>query len=251
VTIGDTLRNRSFARNFPLPVILGLEEQVDGALLELLNNHGFVTLGVEAGRHDAPSSIERFEAALWIALEATGMLEAHQVPDLERRRRLLAAASRGVPRLIEVRHRHAISAGDAFRMERGFANFKPVGKGELLARDRKGPIRSPEDGLILLPLYQGQGNDGFFVSREVRPLWLRISSGLRRWRMHGLVRFLPGVVRSESGPCDLIVDTRVARVYPLEVFHLFGYRKLRQNGSDLVVSRRRYDCEPPGKVPIF
>mgnify|MGYP000107882312 CR=1 FL=1 len=53
LTVGDTLRNRRFSRGFPLPLLLGLEEQVDGSLLEYLNNHGFVTLGVEAGEHEA------------------------------------------------------------------------------------------------------------------------------------------------------------------------------------------------------
>jgi len=40
----------------------------------------------------------------------------------------------------------------------------------------------------------------------------------------------------------------VARVYPLEVFHMFGFRKVRQSGSDLIVSRRRYDLEPPAQI---
>jgi succinylglutamate desuccinylase len=251
LTVGDTLRNRRFAREFPLPVILGLEEQVDGALLELLNNHGFVTVGVEAGRHDARSSLERFEAALWIALCATGILGPGHVPDLERHRRVLAEASRDVPRLIEVRHRHPIREEDLFRMERGYANFTRVGRHELLARDRNGPIRSPEDGLILLPLYQGQGNDGFFISREVGAHWLRVSSVLRRARLHRWMRLLPGVRRSPASPHDLIVDTRVARVYPLEVFHLFGYRKLRSSGEHLVVSRRRFDCKAPREAPLL
>jgi succinylglutamate desuccinylase len=251
LTVGDTLRNRHFARNFPLPRILGLEEQVDGALLELLNNHGFVTIGVEGGLHDAERSTNRLEAALWLALVAAGILSSEDAPDLGPYRRLLREASRGVPRVIEVRHRHPIRDGEGFRMERGYSNFKSVRKGELLARDRNGPIRSPENGLILLPLYQGKGDDGFFVSREVRRFWVRISSVLRRLRMHGLMRFLPGVRRAPDSPLALIVDTRVARFYPLEVFHLFGFRKLRQAGADLVVSRRRYDYRPPRRVSFY
>lgn len=251
LTVGDTLRNRRFARNFPLPRILGLEEQVDGALLELLNNHGFVTIGVEGGLHGAARSTDRIEAALWLALVAAGILSVEDAPDLEPYRRLLREAGRGVPRVIEVRHRHPIRNGDGFRMERGYSNFRSVRKGELLARDRNGPIRSPEDGLILLPLYQGKGDDGFFVSREVRRFWVRVSSVLRRLRLHGVMRFLPGVRRAPDSPLALIVDTRVARYYPLEVFHLFGFRKLRQVGADLVVSRRRYDYHPPKRVSFY
>ena len=50
VTVGDTLRNRAFAEKFCVPVILGLEECIDGSLLEYVNNLGHVTVGVEGGQ---------------------------------------------------------------------------------------------------------------------------------------------------------------------------------------------------------
>jgi succinylglutamate desuccinylase len=248
VTIGDTLRNRQFAQELPLPLILGLEEQVDGALLELLNNRGFITMGVEAGLHDAPASIDRHEAVLWLTIVAAGILREEHAPDLAPLRELLREASRGVPPVIEVHHRHVISNGDEFRMQPGYLNFQRVNEGELLAHDRQGPIHSPADGLILLPLYQGQGDDGFFVSREVASFWLRVSALLRRSRLNRLMRFLPGVRRDPNNPEVLIVDTRVVRVYPLEIFHLSGFRKVRQNGSVLTVTRRRYDLDPPRQI---
>jgi len=48
-----------------------------------------------------------------------------------------------------------------------YANFDPVTKGELLAYDRHGEIRAKFDGLILMPLYQKQGNDGFFIIKDI------------------------------------------------------------------------------------
>ena len=42
-TVGDTLRNRSFAQKFPVPILLGIEEHLDGTMLEYLNNAGAVT----------------------------------------------------------------------------------------------------------------------------------------------------------------------------------------------------------------
>jgi succinylglutamate desuccinylase len=42
-----------------------------------------------------------------------------------------------------------------------------VAAGTLLARDDGGEIRAPFDGLLLMPLYQAQGSDGFFLGREV------------------------------------------------------------------------------------
>ncbi len=248
LTVGDTLRNRRFAQTFPLPLILGLEEQVDGALLELLNNHGVVTLGVEGGSHESQESIDRHEAVLWQALVSSGILAARDVRDLARHQELLHKASRGVPAVIEVRYRHSIRAEDRFRMKPGFVNLAPVHKGQVLAQDVRGPVRAPETGLILLPLYQGPGADGFFVSRPVRPVWLAVSFVLRRLRLGAVMRWLPGVRPDPDRPEELIVDTRVARLYPLEIFHLFGFRKVRQVGGDLRVSRRRYDLAPPQKT---
>lgn len=248
LTIGDTLRNRRFARSFPLPLILGLEEQVDGALLELLNNYGFITVGVEAGRHEAADSVDRHEAVLWHALVAAGSIAAEDAPDLAPYRRLLERTSEFVPHVIEVRYRHPISATDLFRMEPGYKNFQRVSKGEMLARDRNGPVRCPEDGLILLPLYQGQGEDGFFLAREFRPFWWRLSRVARKLRLGRWVHLLPGVRRDPDDPEQLIVDTKVARFYPLEIFHLLGFRKRRQDGSVMRVSRRRYDQKAPSKI---
>ena len=47
---------------------------------------------------------------------------------------------------------------------------------------------------------------------------------------------------------ELIVDTGVARLFPLEFFHLLGYRKRRQDGATLVVTRRAFDFEGPEKI---
>ena len=250
LTVGDTLRNRAFARTLPLPLILGLEEQIDGSLLEFLNERGFVTLGVEAGQHDAPESADRLEAVLWLALVAVGVVDPGRVPGVDDHRRRLREASRGTPPVVEVRYRHSIDVTDQFRMEPGFVNFQIVRKGQILARDHHGLVLAPHRARILLPLYQGQGDDGFFLTHEVRPFWLGVSRVLRRLRLSGLLRALPGVRRAEAGAGMLVVDTRLARAFPLEIFHLFGYRKLRWVGSELVVSRRPFDLAPPTRVEI-
>jgi succinylglutamate desuccinylase len=52
-------------------------------------------------------------------------------------------------------------------MRPGYVNFQPIQQGEHLANDTTGPVLAPEDGLILMPLYQPQGSDGFFVVQEI------------------------------------------------------------------------------------
>lgn len=238
VLFADTLANRSFALHFPLTLVLGLEEQIEGALLNYLQlRPGIITLGVEGGQHQDPAAADNMESVLWLALATAGLLDDRSV-DLDLHRARLQAAAGDLPRLIEVRYRHAIAEADDFRMEPGFVNFCPVSRGTLLAYDRKGPILARENGRVLMPLYQGLGEDGFFFTRPVRPFWLMLSEHLRRQRFGRLLPLLPGVRQHPEKPGTLLVDTRVARIYPLQVFHLFGFRRQRWSQNLLEVSRR-------------
>jgi succinylglutamate desuccinylase len=247
VTVGDTLRNRGFARSFPLPLILGLEEQVDGALLEYLGGFGLITMGAEAGQHDCDGSVDRAEALLWCALRRTGMLPS-DAADVRAYSEVLQEASRGVPPVVEVRYRHAITDEDEFEMLPGFDNFVAVEKGQIVAHDRNGPVQAREDGLMLLPLYQGKGEDGFFIARPVRMFWLRLSGLVRRLRLHAFLHWLPGVYRSGDPRFELTVDTQVARWFALDILHLFGYRKQRMVRDMLVVTRRAFDLGGPKSI---
>lgn len=246
VTLGDTLRNRAFARHMGLPLVLGIEEQIDGALLEVITDRGAVGIGVEAGQHVDPTSVDHHERVVWMALVAGGHVRADDVPNFRAMKDDLRNAWRGLPAVFEVRYRRPVLPGDGFRMLPGFANFQPVRRGETVARDRGGDICSPEDGRIFLPLYQDQGDDGFFIVREVRPFWLRVSAALRRARIDALVPALPGVHRTRRRPDTLIVNQRVARWLTPEVFHLFGYRRSRVSRG-LCVFRRR--TERPSSGP--
>jgi succinylglutamate desuccinylase len=123
-------------------------------------------------------------------------------------------------------------------MEPGWANFHRVRRGALLARDRSGAVLAPCRGLVLLPRYQGQGNDGFFVARPVRRFWLGVSSLLRRLGAERLLPVLPGVRRIPGDRTELLVDPRVARWLAVPVFHLFGYRRKKPVGPYLSFRRR-------------
>lgn len=246
-TVGDTLRNRRFALTFPLTIVLGLEEQIDGTLLEYVNNLGAITMGVEAGQHEAMTSVDHHEAVIWNATASTGNFRREDLPELDQSRSLLKRASGG-RRVVEVRHRYAIVPDDGFKMEPGFRNFQAVRRGEVLARDRTGEIKASETGLILLPLYQPLGNDGFFLGREVKRFWLKLSALLRKLNVGHYIHLLPGVRRDLLNENFLIINTRIARILPLQVFHLLGFRRLRWTDKYLVVSRRSYDLVRPTKL---
>jgi succinylglutamate desuccinylase len=245
VLFGDTLPQRDFAIGLPLPIILGLEEQVDGVLSEHMTRRGLVTAAVEGGQHDDPRSIDNLAAVAWIALSGAGLLAPPDNPELEASLAHLEHARGQIPRVLEVLSRHAIAPGDTFRMEPGFSNLAAARRGQRLATHAKagGPsedVRAPSDGFVMLPLYQGQGEDGFFWGRAVSERHLRASRALRRLRLDRVLRFLPGVSRDGRDRDRLHVDTRIAHFYPLEVFHLFGFRKIRQRGPVLVVERSKH-----------
>ena len=56
---------------------------------------------------------------------------------------------------------------------------------------------------------------------------------------------MPGVRRHPERDGVLIVDTRFARWFPLQMFRLAGYRKLRRQGKLLLVTKRKYDRKAP------
>lgn len=246
-TVGDTLRNRRFALNFPVTIVLGLEEQIDGTLLEYINNLGSITMGLEAGQHDATTSVDHHEAVIWNATVATGNFRRQDLPELDDCLSRLARAGGG-RRVVEVRHRHVIGPLDDFQMGPGFENFQPVRRGQVLAKDRTGEITARETGLILLPLYQKLGDDGFFLGREVKQFWLRLSALLRKLQVGHYIHLLPGVRRDPFNEDFFIINTHIARILPLQIFHLLGFRRRRWTDKYLIVSRRSYDLAGPREL---
>jgi predicted deacylase len=156
---------REFARQFPLTGIAGLEEALPGVLSGYLGSLGCHTVAVEGGQNATTAAAANLEACVTVALDASGVVPG--VAGLAAAREHLRQARGELPHTIEIALRHAIRPEDFFRMEPGFANIQRTPGGTLLARDFRGEIRAPFDGVLLLPLYQPQGDDGFFYGRAV------------------------------------------------------------------------------------
>ena len=237
-TIIDTLANRDFALGIPVPLILGLGELVEGTLMGYLADWGVASMVFEGGQHHHPETLDSLKAALWVGLGGAGVIREARHREAGAGRLRLHAATRGLPTVLEMRYRHPVISGDGFRMHPAFKSFQPVASGQTLARDRKGDVPSPQVGRILLPLYQDQGEDGFFIVREFHPFWLTVSRILRRLRAGRIVHWLPGVQKDPKRPNRLLVDRKLARWYTLQILHLLGYRKKIQVGGRLVVQRQ-------------
>ncbi|MFN8180066.1 MAG: succinylglutamate desuccinylase/aspartoacylase family protein [bacterium] len=237
--LGDTLRNREFARRFPATTVLGLEEHIRGTLNEYLTSLGHVAVAIEGGQHADPAAVDHHEAALWLALASIGCLDAAAVPGYAQQVARLTRPPGTMPGVVEIFHRHPISEADEFRMDAGWVNFSPVRKGQRLAVDRKGEVRSPADGFLFLPLYQKRGEDGFFLARGLNPLWLATSSWLRRVGAPSWATLLPGVTLHPERRDTLVVNLSIARFFARGLFHLLGYRVSTRRLGKMLVQRRQ------------
>jgi predicted deacylase len=242
--ISDTLQNRPVAFALPVPILLGLEERIQGTLLSWFADQGHVSICLEGGQNDLPSTVAHHESALWLTLVSTGLLREQDVPGLDEHRARLAGSAASLPRVVELRYRCGIPEDANFEMLPGFQNFQPVRKGEVLARLATGTgveeeVEAPLAGRVLLPRYQPLGDDGFFLGREVRPFWLWLSALLRRARLSWSVHLLPGVRRDPTRPNELLVDRRIARFWAVEILHLFGFRWRAREGRIVRFVRRR------------
>lgn len=167
--VSDSPRSINLAVELHAPVIKGMLRGISGTMLHYFNDDNFpsqtTALAFEAGQHNDPLSVNRSIAAIINCLRSIGCVQAHDVEN--RHDELLIDYSRGLPKVSELIMTHPVHPDDHFFMIPNFQNFQAVRKGELLARDRHGSIVAPADGRILMPLYQPQGEDGFFLIKDV------------------------------------------------------------------------------------
>jgi succinylglutamate desuccinylase len=151
------------------PVVQGMLRGIQGTTLHYFTSENFdcPTVGIcfESGQHDETLSTNRAIAAVINCMRTIGCVRGEDVEN--RHDALLIEYSKDLPKVLELVLCHTIREDDDFYMMPNYKNFQPVRQGEVLAYDRHGPIRAPEAGRILMPLYQKQGDDGFFIIREV------------------------------------------------------------------------------------
>jgi succinylglutamate desuccinylase len=159
-------RQRKLLSNLYVPMVFGIEKSLRGTALGYYQQQGFISFGLEGGQHENELTEYNITASLLLLLHAVGAIEKQYVEKIKEYERHLKEHTQHLPVETELVYQHIIEPGDGFAMRPGYSNFEPIKKGEWLANDNEGKIIAQTDGYILMPLYQKQGNDGFFIIKE-------------------------------------------------------------------------------------
>jgi hypothetical protein len=235
--VSDSLLNRTFTQQYPVPMILGIEEYLEGPLLSYINELGYVAFGFEGGQHDDLSSIENHIAFVYLTMVFAESIKKEDV-DYYHYYEQLAKTSVDSRDIYEIYFRFEVRDGDDFAMEPGFVNFQRIHKDQKVAVRNEKPIIASKPGRIFMPLYQSQGTDGFFAIRGIPPFVLRLSAFLRRIRFDKILPLLPGVKWVSDKKDTLIVNKTVERFLAKEFFHLMGYRSKKIDATHLKMKNR-------------
>lgn len=236
-TVNDSRLNRKFAQAFPVPMILGIEEYLDGPLLSYINELGYVAFGYEGGQHYDQKAVENHKAFIYLAMGLSGMADKKDV-DFETNHELLAGRTKELRDIYEITHLYGIEDNADFTMNPGYINFQEVMSGELLGYHNGKVVMSPRKGMMFMPLYQGQGNDGYFLVRRVPLFFLKLSTVFRKLKFDRIFTLLPGVSWLSSRKDALLVNRKIARFFTKQLFHLMGYRSKTLDETHYIMKNR-------------
>lgn len=167
--VGDDANSLDIAREMYAPVVLGMLDGLTGTTLHYFSEETFgiktSTITFESGQHTDPLSTNRAIAGIVNCMRTIGSVLPTDVES--QHDKILLQYSLGLPSVSRLLYSHRISNGEEFRMKPGYKNFQKVKEGELLAHKNDEEIHCLKDGLILMPLYQRQGDDGFFIIKQI------------------------------------------------------------------------------------
>lgn len=251
ITINDALINRKFSNQFPVPIVLGIEEYLNGPLLSYINELGFVSLGFESGQHNDIRAITNSIAFAYLTLVFSGVLNKKGVIDFNKYYNQLKTQSANLVNVFEVIYLYKIKDEDTFKMYQGFKSFQSLKKDTKLAHNNNTEIIAPYSGRIFMPLYQKKGAEGFFIIKPIKPFILKLSAALRHLKSDNILVLLPGISWVNKTGGILQVNLRIAKFFAKSFFHLLGYRNkqittthLRLNNRERVAKTVMYKKAP-------
>ena len=161
----DDEESIQIATELHAPVIKGMLQGVTGSSIHFFSgkNMGIPTTAIafESGQHEDEFSVKRAIAGVINCMRTIGAVDAYHVEN--KHDEILKEFSKDLPKVSRIVGKHSIQDNAKFAMLPNYKSFQVIRKGELLAYDSCGEVLSPIDGRILMPFYQKQGEDGFFL----------------------------------------------------------------------------------------
>lgn len=158
--------NDAWAHRFPVYIIRGFSDIVFGCIDHYLSRIGVTGFVFEGGQHESKDAIAYHEGMIWLALVEACGLDLKSLSEFPKAVEKLSKPKKN-QKTFEIVHRHSLEDNDEFEMHPGYENFQPIKKGEFLATKNGEKVLSTWNAFIFMPLYQAQGNDGFFIVEEV------------------------------------------------------------------------------------
>jgi len=247
ITINDALINRKFSQQFPVPIVLGIEEYLSGPLLSYINQLGYVSLGFESGQHDDVDAVLNGLSFIYLTLVFAEVLNKNDLVDFEIHYNRLKHQSQNNNHVFEVTYLHKIKQNDNFKMVNGFNSFQKIAKGKRLAISNNKDIFSEYNARIFMPLYQSQGEEGFFIIKTIKPIFLKMSELLRRYKGDNLLVLLPGISWHDRKKGILSVNLKVTKYLAKQIFHVFGFRSQQLDKTRMLL----YNRERVSRVDLY
>jgi succinylglutamate desuccinylase len=166
ISVQEINDNDAWAHLFPTYIIRGFSDIVLGCIDHYESRIGMTGFVFEGGQHTSIDAVENHEGMIWLAIQNACNLNLNELTDYPEAARMLSE-KRKHRKTFEIKYRHGLKETDSFKMKPGFKNFQRLKKGDVLAHQNGKEVVSEWNDYIFMPLYQSQGNDGFFVVEEV------------------------------------------------------------------------------------
>jgi succinylglutamate desuccinylase len=168
-SIVNNLREKKIAEHLQIPVINNLFKKVKGSLAEYYSSKQINSIVFEGGAIGDPAAINNHEAGIWKMLAIKGFISEDCIPERVLKNNInMRNFSKETKGYYFVKYIHKIKKENEFLMNPNMRNFEKIKKGQVVGHDNNGPVNSPHAGYLLMPLYQKQGKEGFYLINKFK-----------------------------------------------------------------------------------
>lgn len=247
IVMNDALINRAFVRNLSYPVIFNVESFIEGALLNLMNDLGHVSLAFEGGEHFSQDSEKELKIFCYRTLYHTGVMSAQNLIKMGISEKYFESKP---AKYFEMVYRQDLKPTDKFEMCGNYLNFQKLKKGERIATLNNQSIYAPKNYQIFMPLYQKKGEDGFFYVKRISRFKLKVARIFRNLEAENILTFIPGIKKLNF--YTLSISKPLLKFIPKRLMFALGYRKsIIFEGQNICFTKQERKLKKLPKLKLF